>query len=55
MRYLMSILSGLFVCFLAWCGGFDFNERGAGAFFVALYSVSAVGFVYTYPGWKKEN
>lgn len=54
MRSLISILSGLLVCFLAWCGGFDFDSRGAAAFFVALYSLGAVVLVYAYPGWKKN-
>jgi hypothetical protein len=54
MRGLTSLLSGLLVCFLAWCGGFDFDSRGVAAFFVALYSLGAVFIVYTYPGWKEN-
>jgi len=54
MRYLISILTGLVVCFLAWCGGFDFNERGPGAFLVAAFGLCAVVMTYTYPGWRKD-
>ena len=55
MRYLISLLSGLIVCFLAWCGGFDFNERGSAAFFVAYFSLFIMGVVYSFPGWNKES
>lgn len=39
-RALAAIAAIAAVCLLSWIGGFDFNERGASAFFIAYLSIT---------------
>lgn len=52
-RWIASIAAALVVCGLAWLGGFDFNERGVDALFVAGFALYVAGFTYFFPSWSK--
>lgn len=52
-RALASIVAALWVCGLAWIAGFDFNERGFDALFVAGVAVVVGVFTYLIPIWSK--
>lgn len=54
-RLLASIAAALVVCALAWIGGFDFNERGFDALFVAFYALLAAGLTYICPIWSNHK
>lgn len=54
-RIACSIFAGLAVCAMAWIGGFDFNERGFIAFFVAYVSACAALMTYWFPNWKEPK
>lgn len=43
------------VCGVAWLFGFDFNERGTNAGFVALWSIMLAIFVYACPLWRMTD
>ena len=51
-RIACSIFAGLAVCAMAWICGFDFNERGFTAFFVAYVSACAALMTYLFPNWR---
>ena len=41
MAALLAASSAVVTCFLAWCGGFNFDHRGGGAFFTAITALGA--------------
>jgi hypothetical protein len=54
-RLTATILSAIGVCVMAWIAGFDFDERGATAFFVAAFAIVFPIFVYTCPLWSNRT
>ena len=52
-RIIYTILAPTLVCFLAWLGGFDFDTRGPGAFYVGTWSLFACLAAWSYPGYTK--
>jgi hypothetical protein len=51
-RILVSLLAGCGALFLAWVGGFNFNERGAAAFWSTVFTIFVVLSVYMAPIWE---
>jgi hypothetical protein len=51
-RVTSTIAAFLFGVSMAWIGGFDFNERGSGAFLTFGIITWLTGFVYFMPPWR---
>jgi hypothetical protein len=50
-RVLCSIACGLVSPIMAWCAGYDFDERGMNALFTFIGFTFLAGACYTFPGW----
>ena len=48
---MVSLLSAVIVCVIAWIGGFDFNERGGPAALVTISALFVFGWIYFCPIW----
>lgn len=55
MKIIWSVVSGLFLCFVLWLGGYDFNERGVEAALTAVLTAMLMAFVYFWPGWTDKH
>ncbi len=53
-KFVFAILSPFIVCFGAWCGGFDFDERGFEAFLVFTVTLLCIGGSLTFPEGEKQ-
>lgn len=52
-RIFASLLPIPAMCFIAWAGGYNFDQRNVATGYMALIAMVACAGIYFSPGWKE--